>query len=152
MSKRKSATSFITPAGIFILIFSIFGMILSLALWRYKVVNATIPCTVSSCSDVLTGEYSVMWGAPVALYGLFFYSLLALLFFQRLFSKNKVVDLLIVLFLNVGWIFTIYLRFLELTKIKDWCEWCWLSVLFMITITISFTFEPRLNRLLLRFK
>ena len=136
----------INPIKIFILIFSIFGMFLSAWLWRYKLISENITCTVSGCQEVATGEYSMFLKTPVAAFGFFYYAFLTLLFFERLFIRDKILNILINIFLFCGWIFTIYLRYLEIFKIHDWCEWCWMSVLFMVVITISTVYERKLER------
>ncbi len=148
--KLKKEKNLLNPVSIFSLSFCVFGMILSLALWRYKVINVVPPCTVSGCSHVLTGKYSEIFDAPVSLYGFFFYAFLSMLFFQRLFFKSSLIQFMIILFLIWGWIFTIYLRYLEIFKLGNWCEWCWMSVLFMVTITVSFSFEARINSFIQR--
>jgi len=126
-----------------ILIFSICGLILSAGLWYYKYINKMPICTFSGCEHVLTGSYSEIFITPVATYGFFYYAFLILLSFQRIFIKDKLIKILFTIFLIIGWIFTLYLRALELLKLHNWCEWCWMSVLFMALITIFFVFDER---------
>ena len=127
-------------------LFGLFGVVLSLALWWYKVRNVLPPCTVSGCSHVLTGEYSELYQTPVAVLGLFFYTILSLLIFEGIFIKHKLIQNLTLYSLLAGWIFTLYLRYLEFVKIGKWCEWCWMSVLFLLIITISFVLELRQSK------
>jgi uncharacterized membrane protein len=124
-----------------IFIISILGIILSGAMWWYKYENKIPPCTLSGCEHVLTGPYSEMFGTPVAAYGFFFYITLAGLSFQALFIHNKLITRMLGLDIIAGVIFTIYLRYLEIVKIGDWCQWCWVSVVFMIFISVGFLLE-----------
>lgn len=127
----------IDPGKVFMISFAVFGMFLSAWLWRYKLNEAEIPCSVSGCADVATGEYSMFLKTPVAAFGFFYYAFLTLLFFEKIFISHKILDFLIKIFLVLGWIFTIYLRYLEIFKIHDWCEWCWLSVMIMLVLAFG---------------
>lgn len=126
-----------------ILMVSVFGIILSGWMWWYKLENKIPPCTLSGCEHVLTGPYSEMFGAPVAAYGFFFYITLVVLAFQKLFVSHKLITRMLGLDILAGGIFTVYLRYLEFAKIGNWCQWCWVSVLFMIIISFCYLIEVK---------
>lgn len=129
-----------------ILIFTIFGMTLSGWMWSFKLSNEVPACTLSGCEHVMTGDYSVMLGVPVAALGFFYYGVLGLLAFQRELIESKWLNGQLAVFIILGMIFTIYLRYLEFVKIGDWCQWCWVSVFFMIVITGSYLLEIKQGR------
>ena len=129
-----------------IFIASISGMLLSVYLWSYQVQaghnNFIIPCTVDGgCVDVLNSDYSKFFGIPMAAYGFFFYAFMTLLAFQRMFSPHKINNYLIRFFWVIGFIFTVYLRYLEFFVINHICAWCWLSVLIMAVIMTALIVE-----------
>jgi len=117
---------------------SIAGFLLSTYMWYLKVEVVQFKCFISSCSSVLASQYSMIYDVPVPTYGFFYYAFLMLLSFQILMEEkfNKLNGQLFWIFLVIGDLFTIYLRYLEITKIHEWCELCWTSVLILTIINI----------------
>lgn len=127
----------------FILLFAIGGAILSAFLWKYHIENKIPPCTISGCSDVLTGKYSELFGIPVGTWGFFYYASLIGITIERLLIKHRYLDWMFFGILVSGWVFTLYLRFLEFFVIRAWCEWCWVSVVLLFGITVTFYLERK---------
>ncbi len=127
--------------SIIILIISILGIFLSVYLWSFQVIDRVIPCTDNGCEHVLTSEYSKMLGVPLSTYGFFYYCLLTLLAFERIFIKHKLIDN--ILYLSIGWglLYSLYLRYLEFTKIGSVCMWCWISVVLVVMLVGVVAYE-----------
>lgn len=136
-------TKYINYAGMTI---AVAGLILSGYLWWYQVVGAQyIPCTISGCADVLTSDFGKMFGIPVAVYGFFYYAVIAIFIFQKFFIKNWVLDYMLYAGVVWGLVYSLYLRYLEFFKIGDICAWCWLSVLFVVLLCAIYGYEWFVN-------
>ena len=119
-----------------VFVVALLGLLLSAYMWYLKVEVIEIGCLVSSCNAVLASKYSMMFGVPVPTYGFFYYGVLLLLL-SILLVKNqidRVVGWFFWIFLIIGDIYTIYLRYLEVSKLHHWCELCWTSVIFLLII------------------
>jgi uncharacterized membrane protein len=122
------------------------GIILSVYLWWYQVYGGEYAaCTISGCSDVLKSEYGKMLGIPIAVYGAFYYVITGIFVFQKFFIQHKVVDYLLYASIIWGFIYSVYLRYLEFFKIGEICSWCWLSVLFILLLGIVYGYDYFIN-------
>lgn len=127
---------------------SIVGVALSGYLhYLHTLSSGPIPlCLTSGCDSVIGGDYSTILGVSIAFMGVVFYALLALLSIQRLYVETLMHEKLFTLVLLAGWGFTVYLRYLEFSKIGEICSWCWGSVVLMIVITFFYIiFYNRFN-------
>lgn len=133
-----------------ILAISILGILLSLYLWNIQVQDPAqqlIPCTADGgCEEVLTSDVSKLFGVPIAVFGVFYYVILGLLAFQREFITHQILDKLLLVSILWGIIFSLYLRYLEFVEIGHVCVWCWVSVLFIVLITILYLWEEKLRK------
>ncbi|MDW8290685.1 MAG: vitamin K epoxide reductase family protein [Armatimonadota bacterium] len=106
------------------------GMVVAGLLWYWHAQNADIPCTNAGCDKVAQHPSSRLFGIPVAAYGTLFYLSFAVLCAlrpsvpavrQRLFAH------LILLWGTTGFLFSVYLTYLELFVIRAICQWCVVS-------------------------
>lgn len=125
---------YIIGLNIFIIIISILGMLLSSYLWyEHMNINKDVAfCYTGGCNKVKQSKYSVMFEVPIATYGFIFYFLMFLFSFLRFYIKNGMLNFFIWFSIFTGLVFTIYLRYIELTKIHAICMWCWSSVILII--------------------
>lgn len=90
----------------------------------------TINCGVwTGCQEVLNSSYSSIWGIPTASFGVAYYLsiiLAALIYWQ---TKNKLILLYWMLAPTLGFIFTLWLIYLQVWVIKYICVYCMLSAL-----------------------
>lgn len=141
MNKNKNILNTI------ILVLSIAGVTVSAYIWSLHLRLQEFPdCTFSGCKVVLTSEWSLLFGIPVAAWGFFFYAILSVLVFQRYFVIHKAQELILMATIIVGLLFTVYLRYIEITKTKEWCQLCWISVLLLLGITIAYIIDLRGRR------
>jgi uncharacterized membrane protein len=125
----------LSKAGLLVLL--AMGILLSGYLWYVHLMGSDVVCS-TSCSEVLHGEYGVMFGVPVGALGFMFYFVMTLLFVILFETKSLFVNNIVKLGLIFGAIFTIYLRYLEFFVIGGICSWCWGSVVILTLIIILF--------------
>jgi len=112
-----------------IIVLSFLGVLLSgYSLYAHYSPYPSTICNFSetfSCDAVNKSEYAELAGIPVALVGLGGYALLALLALGVLKGKTFHKDLC--WFSLVGFLFSLYLTYLEAFVIHTWCPLCLLS-------------------------
>ncbi len=112
-----------------IITLSLFGALLSgYSLYAHYSPTPSTICNFSetfSCDAVNKSEYAEIAGIPVALVGLGGYVLLAVLSLYTLRGKSFQKDLF--WFSLVGFVFSLYLTYLEAFVIHAWCPVCLLS-------------------------
>jgi protein-disulfide isomerase len=117
------------------LLLSLLGLFASLyLLWVYASPWRPMACLGSGCDAVRSSEYSRLGGLPVPLYGVVAYSILALLLFAEALASARLARLIHYALGGItgaGWLFSIYLSYLEAFVIHAWCAWCVVSALVM---------------------
>jgi uncharacterized membrane protein len=118
---------------------TVIGLLVSIYMTIYKVTNNESMCIGSSgCSEVNASRYSEINGIPVAVLGVIGYTaILALLFLEQrpgVFQQNGTMMFFGVSLL--GFLFTLYLIYLEVALIKAYCPFCLTSQAVMIVIFI----------------
>lgn len=123
---------------------ALIGLLVSGYLTYVKLFNAPIYCTpgLGNCESVNSSQWSSIWGIPVAIFG--FLSYLAILFLVFLGPKITLIRKYSMLFIFgislFGFLYSLYLTFLELFVIKAFCQWCIISALCMTVIFIASIF------------
>jgi uncharacterized membrane protein len=122
---------------------AILGLLVSIYMTIYKVTNNESMCIGSGgCSVVNASRYSEVSGIPVALIGVGGYAaILALLFLERrpgFFQENGTMMLFGISL--VGFLFTLYLIYVEIKLIHALCPFCLASqtvmtILFILSVT-----------------
>ncbi len=118
---------------------TIIGLLVSIYMTIYKVTNNESMCVGSSgCSEVNASRYSEINGIPVAVLGVLGYAaILALLFLEQrpgIFQQNGTMMFFGISLL--GFLFTLYLIYLEIALIKAYCPFCLASQAVMTFIFI----------------
>jgi uncharacterized membrane protein len=118
---------------------AILGLLVSIYMTIYKLTDNDAMCIGSGgCSVVNSSRYSEVNGIPVAVLGVVGYaSILALLFLENrpgFFQENGVMMLFGVTL--TGFLFTLYLIFVEVALIKAYCPFCLTSQGVMTVIFI----------------
>jgi uncharacterized membrane protein len=121
----------------------VLGLAVSIYMTIYKVLNADAMCLGSGdCSTVNASRYSEVNGIPVALIGVIGYlALLGTLYFEkrnRFFEKNG--TLMIFGMALTGFLFTVWLVYVEAALLKAFCPFCLTSqaamtIIFIIAVT-----------------
>ena len=118
---------------------TIIGLLVSIYMTIYKFTNNESMCIGSSgCSEVNASRYSEINGIPVAVLGVVGYAaILALLFLEQrpgfIQENGSMIFFGISL---IGFLFTLYLIYLEIALIKAYCPFCLASQAVMIVIFI----------------
>jgi uncharacterized membrane protein len=125
------------------LVLTLVGVLVSIYMTIYKVTSNDALCLGSGdCSTVNASRYSEVYGIPVASVGIAGYlSILLVLWYERLdkfFLKNG--PLLVFGMSLTGFLFTLYLIYIESAILRAICPFCLLSqismtVIFILSIT-----------------
>lgn len=91
------------------------------------------------CNTVVNSDYSKFFGAPVERMGMIYYSLIFLAYLLLSFIATPMPELL-VLILSIyslgAFLFSLYLIYIQLFVLKQFCSWCIASSLTCLLIFI----------------
>lgn len=117
------------------------GLLDSIYLAYVKIANVNIYCTpgLGSCDVVNASRYSVLWGIPLGVYGM---AAFLVLLWLAVFGKSikmlaPYTELLLFAISFAGFLYSLYLTYIELFVLKAICQWCVLSALMMTTVFIT---------------
>jgi uncharacterized membrane protein len=121
------------------IVFTIIGLLVSVYMTIFKITNNESMCIGShGCSVVNSSRYAEVYGIPVAVLGVVGYAaILAVLFLERrpgFFQENG--TLLFFGLSLTGFLFTLYLIYVEVALIKAYCPFCITSQVAMTLIFI----------------
>jgi uncharacterized membrane protein len=121
---------------------AILGLLVSIYMTIFKLTNNEAMCVGSSgCSEVNSSKYSEINGIPVAVLGVIGYTaILALLLLEQrpgFFQQNGTM-----MFFGIsltGFLFTVYLIYVEIALIGAYCPFCLtsqavMSIIFIISV------------------
>src|SRR3990172_6184461 len=118
---------------------AIIGLLVSIYMTIYKVTSSDSMCIGSKdCSVVNASRYSKVYGIPVAVLGVAGYAaILAVLLLERKTGFLQQNGALVFFALSLtGFLFTLYLIFVEVALIKAYCPFCIASQTAMTLIFI----------------
>ncbi|MEK7598008.1 MAG: dihydroorotate dehydrogenase (quinone) [Patescibacteria group bacterium] len=104
------------------------------------------PCTVnrllpiaSDCGKVLRSSYSVMFGVPLAVFGVIQYSVLLIVLILLIIYKKKIFTYFLILQSMIGAIFSLYLMYIQVGILNSICIYCtWSAIIsFLIFFLVS---------------
>ena len=119
---------------------AVIGLLDSIYLAYVKLANAEIYCTpgLGDCDVVNASQWSSLWGIPLGVYGVIGFA--AILLIESLGNKWKLLtthnDLILFAISFAGFLFSLYLTYIELFILHAICQWCILSALMMTVIFI----------------
>ncbi len=121
------------------IVLTIIGLLVSIYMTIYKITSNDSMCIGSGdCKTVNASRYAEVYGIPVAVLGVAGYSaILAVLLLERrpgFFQENG--TLLFFGLSLIGFLFTLYLIFVEVALIKAYCPFCITSQTVMTIIFI----------------
>jgi uncharacterized membrane protein len=106
-----------------------------------KFTKAPLYCTpgLGDCHTVNASRWSELWGIPIAAFGLTAYAIviLVLLLSKRSEWVNRYQNLILFALSFTGFLYSVYLTYLELFVIRAICQWCMLSALSITVIMIA---------------
>ncbi len=104
------------------------GFFVALYLWLYKIgVIGGLQCGTGSCEYVQTSRYGVFLGIPVAFYGVIGYAVIlavALAGLQPRWADRAGPTLVLAGMAGAGFLFTLYLTYVELFLLHAICRYC----------------------------
>jgi uncharacterized membrane protein len=119
---------------------SIIGFLDSAYLVYVKIFHAPIYCTpgLGDCASVQNSQWSTLWGIPIAVFGALAYlALIGCYLLERkvtLLGRYSIYILFGISFF--GFLYSLYLTWLEFFVIHAMCQWCILSAICMTIIFI----------------
>ena len=116
------------------------GLFVALYLTLYKVgVIGELACSIGSCEAVQTSRWSTFLGLPVAAWGLAFYAsvlVIALTGLMERYEDSRPLALGMLALTAWGALFSLWLTYLELFVIRAICQWCVISAVLAVGLTV----------------
>lgn len=123
-----------------IALLALVGFGIALYLWLYKLgYLGRLQCGSGTCEYVQTSSYGDFWGVPVAFYGVVGYALIfavALAGLRPALVSRRWPTQLVAALAAGGWLFTLYLTYVELFVLHAICRWCVSSAVVITAIAV----------------
>ncbi|HLB36914.1 MAG TPA: vitamin K epoxide reductase family protein [Gemmatimonadales bacterium] len=118
------------------------GFFVSFYLWLWKLgVVGSLACGPGGgCEYVQTSPWAMIFGIPVALFGVVGYLVLftvSLIGLQPGWAQRREPTLALVALSGAAVLFTAYLTYLEAAVIHAWCRWCLVSAGIIVAIFMA---------------
>ncbi len=141
MTKSKSGIDNGNRSLIVIWLAGIVGFIDASYLTLIKFTKTPLYCTpgLGDCHTVNSSKWSELWGIPIAAFGAAAYAMviLVLLLGKRSEWVSRYQNLILFGVSFTGFLYSMYLTFLEIFVIRAICQWCMLSALTVTVIMIA---------------
>ncbi|HLQ68480.1 MAG TPA: vitamin K epoxide reductase family protein [Gemmatimonadales bacterium] len=124
-----------------IALLALVGLFVAVYLWLHAIgIGGAIKCGASgACEVVQTSRWAVFLGQPVALYGVIGYVVILIVALAGLWPAALVQrgwNVLLFGLATIGFVFTLYLTYLEVFVIHAICRWCVGSALIITVIWV----------------
>jgi uncharacterized membrane protein len=127
------------------------GIFVALYLFLYKIGRiGNLSCSIGSCETVNLSRWSIFLGAPVAAWGVGFYVVmfgLSVASLQDRYAHSLGMSKALALVSGGGFVFSLWLTYLELFVIHAICQWCVMSALIVTTIFVVSMLDLRARSL-----
>ena len=125
---------------------SIVGLVDSIYLTVEHLAGRSVQCTiVHGCGEVLSSSYASVRGIPLALIGAIAYFTVFSLATLTAFGYKSTARLLPIV-VGIMFLTTLWLFYLQAVVIKAFCQFCLLSALVTVILTVLVFFARRLDR------
>lgn len=126
------------------------GLLVATYLWLYKIgLIGELKCGTGACEYVQASPYALLFGIPVAFYGVVGYAALlgvSLAGLQPALRAAPRVQTLLAGLATAGFLFTVYLTAIELFVLHAVCRWCVGSAAIITAIWVLSLGELRATR------
>ncbi len=126
---------------ILIALVALCGLSIALYISHKKVHGGKMVCMLNSdCEVVVTSNYSKFLGIPVERLGIAYYSIVAASYLVFAFAPQLSHNFYSVILLwatVLAFLFSIYLTYIQMAKIKQWCTWCLTSAIICTVIFLA---------------
>jgi uncharacterized membrane protein len=116
---------------LFVIVFSLIGLVVTATLHIKKRRNEIFKCPFdTNCHAVTTSSFSKFLGINLEILGIIYYSFILIIYLLFLFFPPLVITLVIFITTGItigGFLFSLYLIFVQAFLIKSWCTWCLIS-------------------------
>lgn len=123
------------------------GLFISLYLWLWKLgLIGVLACGTGGCEYVQTSRYAVLFGVPVAAYGVAGYVAvlgLSLVGLHGRWAERPEPTRWLAVLAGAGVAFSAYLTYLEAAVIHAWCRWCLASAAVITAVFVTALFGLR---------
>lgn len=123
-----------------ITLLALVGVFVALYLWLHALgFGGPIKCGTGGCETVQTSQWAVLFGFPVAFYGVVGYLailIVALAALRPVAALDRKWNVMLVVLSTIGVLFTAYLTYLEFFVIHAICRWCVGSAVIITVIWI----------------
>lgn len=128
---------------IFPVLVAITGFFLARYIYAKKKKKERLVCLLDSdCDAVVNSQYSTFLGIPLEIYGMFYFALMSLFFLlvialPQIYSSYHLIILTIPTIALASFFFSIYLIFIQILLIKEWCMWCLASTVITTLLLVA---------------
>ncbi len=136
-----------TPfTDVFLMFIAFSGFLVAFFIFQEKKLKRPLVCPLkANCELVIHSDYSHFFGIPVEVLGMIYYALTALLhaglILYPLSFPAEFISFTVAISL-VSFLFSLYLVYIQIFVIRQWCSWCMCSALFSIIIFITTIINP----------
>ena len=129
------------PLHLLIIFFAAGGFLIAFYIRHKKRHDEVLVCPLeSNCEAVIHSRYSRFLGIPLELLGLLYYAVVAvshaLFLIFPAFNRGEPVIAVMVITVMAA-LFSLYLTFIQASKLKEWCTWCLVSALLCTIIFLA---------------
>jgi len=124
---------------IVILILSVGGLLISIYLTKqhYNTVNPIFcPLTGSGCEVVMVSKYSEIFGIPLSVFGIIYYTLVIILSSAFRFRQKDILFVILAGWTTFGLLFSLCLEFIQIFLIQAICFYCSLSAIICLLLFV----------------
>lgn len=118
-------------------VFSFLGFALALYVFERKTSQKVMVCPIGAdCHSVIHSDYSKFLGIRVEILGIFYYILMTLGYVFAFFNYAEFEFIRQLLFVVscFAFLFSIYLTFVQVAILRQFCSWCLISAFFCLMI------------------
>ena len=117
------------------------GLAVALYIFRKKKSGEKMICLFNSdCEAVVKSDYSKIFGIPVEWLGIAYYAVTAVSYLVFAFAPQLSQNIFSVILLwatVLAFLFSIYLTYIQMAKLRQWCTWCLTSALICTVIFLA---------------
>ncbi|HQN05668.1 MAG TPA: vitamin K epoxide reductase family protein [Anaerolineaceae bacterium] len=130
----------VTKLPVYAAVIACLGLIDSAYLWLIKITNNEALCIpgIGDCWSVNNSKYSEFYGIPISVFGVATYITILILILAEKKSGTKHNNLILAQFgiTLVGFIFSLYLTYIQYGVLKAFCPFCLISALCMTALFV----------------
>lgn len=134
---------------VFPIVIAIAGFLLARYIYTKKKKKEKLVCLLDSdCDAVVHSRYSTFLGVPLEIYGMIYFTLIALFLFSSLFISqlnSPFFQIIIFVATFASCLFSLYLASIQIILIKQWCMWCLISTILNVLLFTATMFASSLN-------